>query len=125
MPENTTKSPLRVGLGPSADANTSRQIEAQEMEGQQQLIAEAGTQLPCKINGSTVEDLTALGFKFADYAKPDDPLFRTAELPPGWKLRQTASAMWTDILDETGKRRGAIFYKAAFYDRDAFLSWEA
>ncbi len=27
--------------------------------------------------------------------------------------------MWSDLLDEKGRKRGAIFYKAAFYDRRA------
>jgi len=29
--------------------------------------------------------------------------------------------MWSYLLDEHGRRRVAIFYKAAFYDRSAFM----
>ena len=29
--------------------------------------------------------------------------------------------MWSDLLDDKGVKRGSIFYKAAFYDRSAFL----
>ncbi len=30
--------------------------------------------------------------------------------------------MWSDLLDDKGRKRGSIFYKAAFYDRKAHLS---
>lgn len=33
--------------------------------------------------------------------------------------------MWSYLVDELGRRRGAIFYKAAFYDRDAFMRLES
>jgi predicted secreted protein len=29
--------------------------------------------------------------------------------------------MWSYIVDDEGTQRVAIFYKAAFYDRDAFM----
>jgi hypothetical protein len=30
--------------------------------------------------------------------------------------------MWSYLVDEKGRERAAIFYKAAFYDRDAHIS---
>ena len=30
--------------------------------------------------------------------------------------------MWSDLLDAHGRKRAAIFYKAAFYDRSATIS---
>jgi predicted metal-dependent phosphotriesterase family hydrolase len=30
--------------------------------------------------------------------------------------------MWSDLLDEQGRKRAGVFYKAAFYDRSAHLS---
>ncbi len=51
-----------------------------------------------------------------------DDLFVKAQLPDGWTKRATDHAMWSDLLDEQGRRRAAIFYKAAFYDRSAHMS---
>lgn len=48
-----------------------------------------------------------------------DDLFIQALLPAGWKKEATDHSMWSDLLDEQGRKRGGIFYKAAFYDRRA------
>jgi hypothetical protein len=31
--------------------------------------------------------------------------------------------MWSKLVDQNGSERAAIFYKAAFYDRSAHMSW--
>ena len=54
-------------------------------------------------------------------AHPDDPLFREATLPEGYTRAKTPHDMWTDILDPDGVKVAAVFYKAAFYDRKAFI----
>jgi len=51
----------------------------------------------------------------------DDPLFRNVTLPEGWTKKATEHDMHSDLLDEKGRKRGAIFYKAAFYDRKASI----
>jgi hypothetical protein len=89
-------------------------IERQEAAGQRTLLESA--MLPKEISGATREELTALGFKFgADV----DELFVTCELPPGWAKSGTKDAMHSDLLDDQGRKRAGIFYKAAFYDRRA------
>lgn len=98
-------------------ASTPGGIERQEAAGQRMLVASA--MLPKEIHGATREQLTALGFKFgADV----DELFVTCELPPGWTKHGTDHSMHSDLLDEQGRKRAGIFYKAAFYDRRADMN---
>lgn len=96
---------------------TSGGIEASEARGQRELVE--STQLPSKIRGR--EELEAMGIKFGEPCA-DDPLFCDAELPAGWKKRATDHSMWSELVDNEGEVRARIFYKAAFYDRDAFIS---
>jgi hypothetical protein len=63
--------------------------------------------------------LEALGFKFSKRDGKD--LFIDAEIPVGWKKVPTDHAMWSNLLDPQGRVRASIFYKAAFYDRAAFM----
>jgi hypothetical protein len=98
-------------------AATPGGIEAQEAAGQAMLCAAA--QLPKEMHGCTREQLESIGFKFgADV----DELFVTCTLPPGWKKQASDHSMHSDLLDDKGRRRAGIFYKAAFYDRRADLS---
>ena len=54
-----------------------------------------------------------------------DDLFYEVVLPDGWQVKpHSDSAYWSDIVDENGKCIGDVFYKAAFYDRDAFVNFE-
>lgn len=95
-------------------ATTPGGIEAQEKRGQiEQTFAET---LPLDLGGQEAE-FEKLGFVFGGSV---DALFRRATFPKGWRKKPTDHSMWTDIIDETGKKRGAIFYKAAFYDQRAF-----
>lgn len=93
-------------------------ITDMEAAGQRQLVA--SQQLPTKIQSGMVADFEALGFTFGEPLK-DDPMFRPATLPPGWTKRGTDHDMWSRIDDELGRERVSIFYKAAFYDRSAFM----
>ena len=92
-------------------------IEASERQGQAQIVA--SMQLPTKMQDPR-EHFEALGFKFGAPA-PGDKLFCAATLPAGWTKRGSDHAMWSYIHDEKGRKRVEIFYKAAFYDRDAFM----
>lgn len=95
-------------------ASTPGGIERQEAQGQQMLVA--SEQIPREIRGATRDELVALGFVFgADI----DELFVACTLPAGWSKRATDHSMHSDVLDEKGRIRAAIFYKAAFYDRRA------
>ena len=86
-------------------------IEAQEKRGQ---MAQAALQtLPLKLKRDEFE---AAGFVFGD---PADDLFVNVTFPEGWTKKPSSHDMWTEILDEKGRVRGSIFYKAAFYDRSA------
>ena len=89
-------------------------IERQEADGQRTLVGR--DMLPKEISGATREQLTAIGFKFGNDV---DDLFVECELPKGWTKRATDHAMHSELLDDKGRRRAWIFYKAAFYDRVA------
>jgi hypothetical protein len=103
-------------IGPTAGTLMPGGIEASERQGQQQLV-ESDT-LPAEMIGRERALYEKLGFTFAGPV-PGDNLFVFATLPPGWKKERSGHAMWSHIVDEHGKNRVAIFYKAAFYDRRA------
>ena len=105
-------------------AATPGGIERQEAEGQAQLVKEAD-RLPYVINHprnlthAKISEKT--GIKFG---KPVDSIFIEATLPDGWKLVPSNHSMWSSLEDERGFKRASIFYKAAFYDRNAHVSFE-
>ena len=94
----------------------SSAIENQEAQGQTQFVE--SMQLPTEIRGKEI--LEKAGVKFGEPC-PDDPIFCNAELPKGWKKQATDHSMWSDLVDENGTIRAQIFYKAAFYDRNAHM----
>lgn len=65
--------------------------------------------------------LEAAGVKFLGVVEGDD-MFQFVEFPQGWKKVATDHSMWSDLVDDKGRKRASIFYKAAFYDRSAFIS---
>ena len=101
--------------------NGSRVIEEMEAAGQSQLVN--SDRLPTNTSG-TDERFVALGFTFGE-PDPGDKLFRPATLPEGWKRQASDHSMWSHLVDPLGRNRVAIFYKAAFYDRDAFMRLES
>jgi hypothetical protein len=92
-------------------------IVAQEKAGQQQLVN--SDRLPSEFKGDRAE-WEAAGFAFGD-PDPGDPLFMPATLPEGWKREPADHDMWSYVVDQHGRRRVEVFYKAAFYDRKAFM----
>ena len=52
-----------------------------------------------------------------------DDLFWSVKLPEGWEIRATDHTMWNELIDNKGRKRASFFYKAAFYDRDAFINF--
>jgi hypothetical protein len=97
---------------------SERYITDMESAGQRQILA--ATTLPTKSDYCSDEDYIALGFTFGPVVA-SDPKFREATLPAGWSREGSEHAMWSYIVDERGVRRVSIFYKAAFYDREAFM----
>ena len=56
------------------------------------------------------------------FGKEVDDLFVEVTLPAGWKKEATDHSMWSKLVDDKGRERASIFYKAAFYDRDAHIN---
>lgn len=101
-------------------------IEGQEKRGQTELVN--STQLPSKHGGhgekgSAFMQYEKMGIKVISITKGDE-LFCDVQLPEGWKKRSTGHSMWNELVDNKGRVRATFFYKAAFYDRDAFIHFE-
>jgi hypothetical protein len=64
-----------------------------------------------------------LGFVFGDFVpeRQGEAMFRYATLPEGWTRKGSDHDMWSYIVDERGRERVAVFFKAAFYDRSAHM----
>lgn len=115
--ENNPQPQWLMGGNPNA-------IEAQEAEGQKELVA--SLQLPRKCNSprgiNTATQYHKMGIKVFTTSKGDD-LFLGVKLPDGWKKEATDHSMWNNLLDDKGRVRATFFYNAAFYDRDAFVNF--
>jgi len=96
-------------------------IEAQEAAGQRDMVA--NTRLPKEIIHSTDVNPIVLASKGFEFLGDYDDLFYSVKLPAGWKLVPTDHSMWSDLVDDKGRVRANIFYKAAFYDRSAHMSF--
>jgi hypothetical protein len=94
-----------------ATAATPGGIEAQEAAGQAVFVANSTLPKECPR-----ADLEKLGVKFGE---DHDDLFVKVTLPAGWTKKATDHSMHSDLLDDKGRKRASIFYKAAFYDRRA------
>ncbi|MER6515216.1 hypothetical protein [Nonomuraea sp. NPDC001636] len=118
MIENTNNPATRDAflLGALLGQTNDELIGSQEARGQQQLVH--SDRLPTKRRDDR-DAYEALGFTFGA-PDADDPLFTPTTLPDGW-TREAADDhdMWSYVVDRLGRRRVAMFYKAAFYDRRA------
>ncbi len=90
-------------------------IERQEARGQEELVA--SSQLPTDGLVAVAKELGITMLRPSE----DDDIFSDVELPDGWELKPTEHSMWSDLVDETGKKRASVFYKAAHYDRSAHI----
>lgn len=104
-------------------------IGAQEAAGQRKLTG-AANRLPMR---GTLEQMyggedavrkkqwEAVGFVFGEPMPERDgrKVFVACTFPAGWSLKPTGHSMWSDVLDDKGRRRAAVFFKAAFYDYNA------
>jgi hypothetical protein len=101
---------------------TGNAIERQEERGQREFVM--SDTLPIEGTGGENEAiLLNLGFKLGEPVH-GDTLFRYAELPEGWKREGSGHSMWSYLVDAKGNKRASVFYKAAFYDRNAHMSLE-
>lgn len=96
-------------------------IEASEARGQSALVH--SELLPTKMDGGMAL-YEAMGVRFGSVVK-DDPLFIEATLPAGWKKVATSHPLHSHVVDEKGRKRLHVAYKAAYYDRYAHMSAEA
>ena len=94
-------------------ASSEGGIEAQEARGQRDFVANQTLPKECPR-----EDLEKMGFVFGDDA---DDIFINVQFPKGWEKKPTEHSMWNDLVDSKGRKRGGIFYKAAFYDRSSHM----
>lgn len=98
-----------------ATGDPASAVEALEARGQQQLVT--SDRMPADLRGDRAA-WTGLGFTFGE-PDPADPLFMPATLPDAWTRQPSDHSMWSHIVDQHGRRRARVFYKAAFYDRRA------
>ncbi len=95
-------------------------IEAQEAAGQRALCGAAG-RLPTR--GTEASELRAqweaVGFVFGGTLPGKEAIFTACTFPVGWALKPTGHSMWSDVVDDKGRKRAQVFYKAAFYDLSA------
>jgi hypothetical protein len=96
--------------------NPGRAIELMEIQGQMELCR--STELPT--DGSGHPAFSKMGVTFGP-PHEKDPLFCDATIPEGWSIRPTNHSMWSDLVDDRGRIRASIFYKAAYYDRKAHM----
>jgi hypothetical protein len=120
MIENTRESHPLVNLMVAMGENGSG-IEAQERRGQHQLVE--SSQLPAKVGqrGDPKPFYEGCGIKVVGETSGDS-LFLDVQLPEGWAIKSTDHSMWSNLKDNNGCTRATIFYKAAFYDREAFIN---
>lgn len=93
-------------------------ILGQEAAGQQSFVN--SDTLPTEMSREDRATLEAAGVVFGEVV-PGDDLFQYVQLPQGWTKSSTGHSMHNDLLDDKGRKRAGIFYKAAFYDRRANL----
>lgn len=126
MIENTSQRDPRIHLAASGALRSTSTIDdhsayvtGMEAAGQRQLLE--SDRIPVEVLHSTEQDLIDAGFVLGEIDERD-PLFRPCTLPEGWQREGSDHAMWSYIVDQRGRRRVSIFYKAAYYDRKAHCS---
>ena len=119
---NTTKQAQKnpgAFLGEAMVFGGSQAIERSEAQGQAELVE--SEVLPTNLNGGNQKDYEKVGIIFGNVVE-GDPLFQEVTLPAGWKKIRTDHSMWSKLVDDKGRERAGIFYKAAFYDRSAHMN---
>lgn len=97
-------------------------IERQERQGQTDLVRDGAgesVRLPILMGRDGRVALEKAGVIFGSDA---DELFLNAVLPAGWSIKAEKHPLHSSLLDAAGRKRAAIFYKAAFSDQRADLT---
>lgn len=115
----TAQDPMITMLEMMTGGKPSDAIERSEARGQQELVAAAV--LPTDGIDRYRSAWEAMGVVIGDQVKGDD-VFTSVTLPAGWSKCATDHAMWSNLVDDKGRTRAKIFYKAAFYDRSARIT---
>jgi len=98
---------------------SSQAIERSEAKGQEELVE--SEVLPTNLNGGNKKDYEKIGIVFGDVVE-GDRMFQEVTLPDGWKKIRTNHSMWSKLVDDQGRERANIFYKASFHDRSAHMN---
>ena len=105
--------------------SSSKAIENQEKRGQQSVVR--NQRLPKRVKRyskdnveRTKQQYESMGISIINEC---DDLFWSVKLPEGWEIRETDHSMWNNLIDDKGRVRARFFYKAAFYDREAFIEF--
>jgi hypothetical protein len=93
-------------------------ILKQEADGQRSFTT--SDTLPTDMGADDRKVLEQAGVVFGDKVSGDE-MFTYVTLPAGWKKVATSHSMWSNLVDDKGRTRASMFYKAAFYDRSAHL----
>lgn len=98
-------------------------ILLQEKQGQAELTNQQSNiiELPVKSNSRATAEQIYTDFGFTIVGPSEDDLFLKVDVGK-WKVKATEHAMWNNLVDSSDNVRAKIFYKAAFYDRDAFVN---
>ena len=112
----------RLFSGEPAPASAAGAIVAQEKAGQTSFVK--SDTLPSQMSREARLGLETAGVVFGDPV-PGDYLFVYVTLPNGWYKEGTSHDMYSSLMDNKGRKRAGIFYKAAFYDRRADLRIES
>lgn len=112
------------------NGNSNTTIENIEKKGRDKILDKI--QLPIyglHINGKVFDreetkEIVAKKYKELgiEIINEENDLFYNVKLPYNIKLNGSESVYWTYLVDENGKELASIFYKAVFYDRDAFIN---
>lgn len=119
---NTTKQVKEnpeLALAEAMIVGTSNMIENQELRGQAELVR--SEVLPTEGIETVREIIESNGGTVGETVGGDE-MFTSVKLPDGWEKRRTDHSMWSRLHDSKGRERAAMFYKAASYDRSAYIS---
>lgn len=123
----TTPAALRAlaegDIGNAIIASSPGGIEQQERQGQADMVRTAD-RLPILMGHDMCKEKIAAATGIV-FGEPVDDIFLAVTLPAGWSIKATGHSMWSDLIDDKGRKRAGIFYKAAFYDRSARLHMNA
>jgi len=115
-----SQDPMLTMLDMMSNGGPLGAIERSEARGQRELVAAAVLPTQGLLQPKERVAWEAMGIVIGDVVEGDD-VFTNVTLPTGWAKRATDHSMWSDLVDSKGRKRAAIFYKAAFYDRSAFI----